>query len=284
MQLQNIFDECGLSVTNYKPVHGGDINEAYCLFERDRKYFLKVNDIKLYPGMFEKEMDGLNALQNHCTLTIPNVIKCGVIEQHQYLLFEWIESGTPQKDFWKKFGEGLALMHKKSQSFFGWEEDNYIGSLQQHNDKYESWSLFYAECRIMPLATQLFNSNVFSNKDVTAAEALCEKLDEIFPDEPPALLHGDLWSGNFMRTSKGYAAIFDPAVYYGNREMDIGMTKLFGGFDQRFYNAYNEVYPLQKDWQQRLQLTQLYPILVHAILFSGHYVDKARAIIKYYSD
>lgn len=281
--LQDIFEDCGLSVINYHSVPGGDINRAYCLLENDRKYFLKVYDVKQYPGMFEKEKDGLNALQNLCTLTIPNVIKCGAIEQQQYLLLEWIESGTPQKDFWEKFGEGLGLMHKKPQSFFGWEEDNYIGSLQQHNDKYESWSLFYAECRIMPLATQLFNSNVFLIKDMTAAEALCKKLDEIFPDELPALLHGDLWSGNFMVTSDGYAAIFDPAVYYGHREMDLGMTKLFGGFDQRFYNAYNEVYPLEKDWMKRLQLTQLYPILVHSILFGGHYINTARAIIKYYA-
>jgi len=116
-----------------------------------------------------------------------------------------------------------------------------------------------------------------------AAENLCKRFDELFPDESPALLHGDLWSGNFMVASNGYAAIFDPAVYFGHREMDIGMTKLFGGFDQRFYDAYEEAYPLEKDWKQRLTLTQLYPLLVHAILFSGYYVDKTRTIIKYYS-
>jgi protein-ribulosamine 3-kinase len=210
------------------------------------------------------------------------VIKCEVVEQQQYLLLEWLESGSSQKDFWEQFGAGLAMMHKKQQAFFGWKEDNYIGSLRQNNNKHESWNLFYAECRIMPLVRQLFNTNAFSKNDLAAAEKLCEKLNKLFPSEPPALLHGDLWSGNFMVTSNGYAAIFDPAVYYGHREMDIGMTKLFGGFDQRFYNAYNEVYPLEKDWQRRLQLTQLYPILVHAILFGGHYIDKAKTIIKYF--
>jgi len=135
----------------------------------------------------------------------------------------------------------------------------------------------------MRLVMQLFNSNAFSKKDVTAAEKLCEKLNEVLPLEPPALLHGDLWSGNFMVTANGYAAIFDPAVYYGHREMDIGMTKLFGGFDQPFYDAYEEVYPLEKGWKQRLQLAQLYPILVHAILFGGHYIDKAKTILKYYN-
>ena len=283
MLLQNIFDDCELSVANYKSVHGGDINKAYCLFEGANKYFLKVNNAKQFPRMFEKEMNGLNTLHNNCHLIIPKAIKCGVAEQQQYLLLEWIETGSPEKDFWKQFGASLATMHKQPQSFFGWEEDNYLGSLQQRNDKHESWNLFYAECRIMPLVIQLFNSNAFSKNDVTAAEELCGKLKEIFPVESPALLHGDLWSGNFMVAANGYAAILDPAVYYGYREMDIGMTKLFGGFDQRFYDAYEEAYPLEKGWKQRLQLAQLYPILVHAILFGGHYVDKARTIIKYYN-
>jgi protein-ribulosamine 3-kinase len=282
MPLQNIFDDCGLSIDNYHHVHGGDINEAYCLFERDAEYFLKVNDATRYAGMFEKEMNGLNALRISSMLTIPEVIKCGTADHRQYLLLEWIEKGSPKKDFWERFGEGLALMHKQHQLFFGWEEDNYIGSLHQRNKKYDRWDLFYAECRIMPLAMQLAESNLFSTEDIEATERLCEKLENLFPNEPAALLHGDLWAGNFMIASNGYAAIFDPAVYCGHREMDIGMTKLFGGFDQRFYHAYEEVYPLEKNWKKRLQLTQLYPLLVHAILFGGHYVEQAKTIIRYY--
>ena len=109
------------------------------------------------------------------------------------------------------------------------------------------------------------------------------KLARHFPIEPPALLHGDLWSGNFLISSNGQAAIYDPAVYYGHREMDIGMTKLFGGFDQRFYDAYNATYPLEKDWEKRLQVTQLYPLLVHAVLFGGHYISQVREIIKQFA-
>src|SRR5215471_11224081 len=101
MPLQNIFDDCGLSVTKYTSVHGGDINKAYCLFERDRKYFLKINDAKRYPCMFEKEMNGLNALHDNCKLKVPDAIKCGTIEQRQYLLLDWIETGLPQKNFWE---------------------------------------------------------------------------------------------------------------------------------------------------------------------------------------
>jgi fructosamine-3-kinase len=123
---------------------------------------------------------------------------------------------------------------------------------------------------------QLSDARTFSKKDVELAEIVCNNMDDLFPAEPPSLLHGDLWSGNYMVASHGKAAMYDPAVYYGHREMDIGMTRLFGGFDQKFYSAYQETYPLQPGWQQRVELTQLYPVLVHAILFGGHYVSDAR--------
>src|SRR3954451_22179574 len=107
MSLQNIFDDCGVSVTHYSSVPGGDINEAYCLYQNDTKYFLKVNDANKFPGMFAKERNGLTALHNNCSLVVPSVIKCGVAEQQQYLLLEWLEKGSSHKDFWEQFGAGL---------------------------------------------------------------------------------------------------------------------------------------------------------------------------------
>ena len=280
MFLQNIFDDCGLSVIKHEKVHGGDINQCYCLYTPDASYFLKVNNAVRYPGMFEKELNGLDALRNNFSLTVPAVFKCGLVQQQQYLLLEWIETGKPKTNFRENFGAALAVMHKQPQPYYGWEEDNYIGSLPQYNSRHTSWHLFYSECRIIPLVKLLFDAGSFTKQDVSHAEFFCQKTDQVFPHEPPALLHGDLWSGNFMITATGDAAIYDPAVYYGHREMDIGMTKLFGGFDQRFYDAYNEVYPLEKNWLQRLPLTQLYPLLVHAVLFGAHYVMSARKIIK----
>lgn len=281
MPLQSILDDCDLTITRHEAVHGGDINRSYCLYNGDVKYFLKVNDATLYPGMFGKEAKGLEALtKNIATIKIPQVIKYGLAGQEQYLLLEWIETGKPGKDSMERFGSAMASMHQRAQPYFGWEEDNYIGSLQQDNTKSVSWYLFYTEYRIMPLVRLLFNTVVFSKQDISVAELFCKKINQLFPQEPPALLHGDLWAGNFMMTSTGDAAIYDPAVYYGHREMDIGMTKLFGGFDQRFYDAYNSVYPLEKDWLLRLPLTQLYPLLVHAVLFGGHYVGASREIMK----
>ncbi|MGZ8524904.1 MAG: fructosamine kinase family protein [Chitinophagaceae bacterium] len=283
MLQQTILNDCGFPVTRYEPVQGGEINSSYCLHGPGAKYFLKVNDAKRYPGMFDQEARGLDKLRNSITLTIPAVIKCGLIEHQQYLLLEWIEPGRPRPDFWEIFGAAIATMHLQPQPFFGWPAANYIGSLPQYNTQHDSWCLFYTECRILPLVKKLFDTRAFNNQDVTAAENLCKNFEHLFPREPPALLHGDLWSGNFMTTQAGDAAIYDPAVYYGHREMDMGMTKLFGGFHERFYTAYNEVFPLEKGWLQRLPLAQLYPLLVHAVLFGGHYVGRSREIINQFA-
>jgi fructosamine-3-kinase len=281
--LKNIFDDCGLSVQRYEHVHGGDINNAYCLYTSSGKYFLKTNEEKKFPYMFIKEANGLALLRDHSSFVIPSVIKTGTCYQQQYILLEWLEKGPLQKDTWKHFGNSLAIMHTKSQAYFGLDEENYIGSLTQSNSSHIQWSTFYAECRIMPLVKILFDSKAFSNQDLDNANSFCNKLVELFPGEPPALLHGDLWAGNYLISSSGYAAVFDPAVYFGHREMDIGMTKLFGGFDQQFYNFYNDTYPLEKGWEKRLPVSQLYPLLVHAVLFGGHYIGSVKNIFKAFS-
>ena len=277
--LKNIFDECGLIVQRYEQVHGGDINNAYCLYTSSGKYFLKTNEEDKFPSMFFKEENGLKLLRDNSSIIVPSVVKTGICYQEQYILMEWLDNGSIQKDTWKDFGTGVAMMHKKSQTYFGLDENNYIGTLEQFNSPHLQWSTFYAECRIRPLIQILFDAGSYSSTDIDNANNFCRNLKNIFPGEPPALLHGDLWRGNFLITSSGSAAIFDPAVYFGHREMDIGMTKLFGGFDQRFYDAYNEAYPLEKGWEKRIELTQLYPLLVHAVLFGGHYIMQTKRVI-----
>lgn len=266
-------------VTQVFRVNGGDINVAWCLHTKNSKYFLKVNDAAAYPGMFTKEAEGLAALRNTGTVNVPLILKYGEQDSRQYLLMDWVEREAPAKNFWQSFGTSLAQLHQAAQPFFGWMEDNYIGSLHQQNTQHSNWHSFYCECRIMPLVKKLFDAGRFDKADIAAAENLCIASHNLFPLEYPSLLHGDLWSGNFMAATNGLAVIYDPAVYFGHREMDIGMTKLFGGFHQDFYNAYNEIYPLEEGWQDRLQLTQLYPLLVHAVLFGGHYISNASEII-----
>jgi protein-ribulosamine 3-kinase len=270
--MEKLFKDIGIKIDRYERVSGGDINQAFCLHANSEKYFLKVNSAASFPGMFEKEANGLKTLSENCSSQIPKVIKHGRVNDEQYLLLEWAERGSPGKNFWEDFGIALADMHKKPQACFGFEEDNFIGSLHQSNKKHDSWSKFYSGERILPLTVKL-------GFDKKLVENFCNKIENLFPKETPSLLHGDLWSGNFMCAANGKACIYDPAVYYGHREMDLGMTKLFGGFDKKFYEAYNSAYPLQKDWEKRIELTQLYPLLVHAALFGGGYVNQANQIL-----
>lgn len=278
-QLKPIFSQCSIkNLKRVRSVSGGDINQCYSI-EADGHYFLKVNKAGLFPQMFAKEANGLKALNGVPKCQVPEVIDHGEAGDLQYLLMTWIERGNPAVDFWEKFGTALATLHQRTQPTFGFREDNYIGNLYQSNTTKMSWEEFYSEHRIIPLVKRLMDNHSVQASLTKKVESLCSKLNSIFPKEKPALLHGDLWSGNFMIAHDGYPAVYDPAVYYGHREMDLGMTKLFGGFDSEFYESYNNTFPLEKDWQQRTELTQLYPLLVHAVLFGGGYVQQVVSII-----
>lgn len=271
-----------IKITKAEQVFGGDINQTYVLHTSDRKLFLKQNSDEK-ADMFEKEFRGLELLGNAKTITVPRPLKNGIFEKQIYLVLEYIEKGTAATGFWKIFGHRLAALHRNTATQFGLDHNNYIGSLPQPNRQCSTWSEFYAEQRILFLTRMAFDDKKCDSSDARMAERLCNKLDSLFPDEPASLLHGDLWSGNYMISKEGLPAIFDPAVYYGHREMDIGMSLLFGGFDTSFYSHYNEAWPMEKNWSERVDLTQLYPLLVHLNLFGGHYYDNVREILKKYS-
>lgn len=279
MITSEILEACGLGGADTRPVPGGDINSAFCARHRGADYFIKVNDAALYPAMFLKEANALKVLKATTSLCVPEVISSGEANGKQYLVLSWLEAGTAHKDFWQYFGQGLADLHRQTQNNFGWMEDNYIGSLHQSNSAADSWSEFYAGQRLLPLIKKLYDKRQMSKGDSQLAEKLCCRLDDLFPEERPALLHGDLWSGNFMISDKG-PAIYDPAAYYGHREMDLGMSLLFGGFAAQFYEAYEQAWPPEKGWRQRVPLTQLYPLLVHACLFGSAYAERAGGMIR----
>jgi fructosamine-3-kinase len=271
-----------IAILHWQQVFGGDINQTFVLTDNlNRKFFLKLNSIA-QKDMFEKEFNGLRLLRTTNSLFVPPPVLQGSFHDSIFLVMEYLEKGNPTKTFWKEFATGLAKFHQTTHPFFGLEEDNYIGSLYQSNHYCSEWEQFYASQRILPLFHLAFQQQKCKEQDVRDAERLCQKLHMIFPNEPPSLIHGDLWGGNFMCVRDGRAAIYDPAVYYGHREMDIAMSLLFGGFDSSFYTYYNEVFPLEKSWRDRVELCQLYPLLVHLILFGGHYYSSVKEILHKY--
>ena len=260
-------------------VEGGDINQTYVLLTSKGKFFLKLNSALFGHDFFEKEARGLATLANAGALKVPRPLFDGKFHQQIYLVMEFLENGSAATDFWPDFGTSMASLHRHSAEQFGLEYNNFIGKIQQQNNQCISWNEFYTSQRIMPLANKALKHKMLLPEDIDNAEHLCSKLSGIMPEEKPSLLHGDLWKGNFMVSDSGHAAIFDPAVYYGHREMDLAMTKLFGGFDDAFYQAYHEVYPLQPGFEDRTEILQLYPLLVHLLLFGGPYYQSVRNIL-----
>jgi fructosamine-3-kinase len=252
-------------------VGGGSINAAYRLSYAGKSFFLKYNDASRFPQMFEKEALGLKLLTESKSLRIPQIIGHGGNGQTSFLLLEFIAQGQPDKQFWEDFGHGLASLHRNTHTTFGLDHSNYIGSLKQDNTVETSWVDFFIRQRLQPQLKLAKQQALLSTTILSDFEKLFKLLPSLFPEEAPALLHGDLWSGNFLCSATGEAVLIDPAVYYGHREMDIGMSKLFGGFYPHFYDTYNEVWPMEKGWQQRVDLCNLYPLLVHVNLFGGAY-------------
>ncbi|MEP6684880.1 MAG: fructosamine kinase family protein [Parafilimonas sp.] len=279
-QLSRQFNQL-VQIQKQTQVFGGDINKTFHLKTNIGAFFLKLNDGSL-KDMFEKEFTGLQQLHQTKTIKIPEVVLHGNFGNEIFLVTEFIQQSNPSKHFWQTFAYNLAALHRQSNAEFGLSTDNYIGSLHQQNNFCNTWSEFYASQRILPLVRKAFDENKLTISDVKLAEKLCTRFYNLFAEEKPALVHGDLWSGNFMCNKDGEAVVFDPAVYYGNREMDIGLSLLFGGFDTRFYDYYNDAFPLQPNWKDRVKLCQFYPLLVHLVLFGGQYYNKVADIIKQY--
>lgn len=271
-----------IHINDAKSVHGGDINESFRIATNEGYFFIKMNDARQYPDMFAQEYAGLQELQLAGALRTPKPLGYGSVGGKAYLLQEFLLKGQAVGDFWDDFAVSLAKQHRVTRPHFGYPCPNYVGSLKQYNTPYSSWPVFYAFNRLLPLIRMAYDQQLVDQQMVQQVERLCRQLPQLFPVEAPALLHGDLWSGNFMVGSNGRACIFDPAVYFGHREMDLAMTRLFGGFDTKFYYAYQAAYPLSPGWQQRIGVCQLYPLMVHYILFGGNYYNSIREVLQSY--
>jgi len=268
-----------VEITKQNSVSGGDINIAYKVETSAGDYFVKINHASSFPAMFEKEAKGLKLLADSGEINVPDVIGTGKSNEEAFLVLKHIDSSTMKAGFWKTLGRSLARMHQHSHELFGLDHDNYIGSLPQSNTYHHSWVSFFIEERLEKQLKIARDDGKVNAGLIKSFESLYKRLPDIFPEEPPALLHGDLWSGNYMIDQEGNPCLIDPAVYYGHREMDLGMSLLFGGFDREFCNAYHDEFPLEKSWRERTDICNLYPLMVHVNLFGGSYVQSVSRII-----
>lgn len=261
------------SVDSYTGVGGGCINEAFVLSGNGRRYFVKLHEPRL-EEMFAAEAEGLSAILAAQAIRAPRPVCWGNTGAHSYLVLEFIRlHGAVDA---ARFGERLAQMHRHTQARFGWYRDNTIGSTPQPNAELDDWVAFWGERRLgfqLELAARRGAGRALIDK----GERLMERLDGLFTDyrPVPSLLHGDLWSGNWGSDDAGEPVIFDPAVYFGDREADLAMTELFGGPGAEFYAAYEAAWPLDPGYRVRKQLYNLYHVLNHYNLFGGGYAGQA---------
>lgn len=260
-------------------IGGGCINSAFRLDNGSVSYFIKVNRPQLI-AMFEAEAQGLQEMRATDSVRVPEVVCHGVADGHSYLALEYIPLGSLRGSASALLGEQLARMHRVSQPYFGWHRDNTIGSTPQINHQKNDWLSFWRDER---LGQQLRFAarNGFGGRLQTQGEKLLINLDRLLEGHhpEPALLHGDLWGGNAAADDRGNPVIFDPACYYGDREADLAMTELFGGFGNDFFAAYRAEYPIDSGYQTRKTLYNLYHILNHLNLFGGGYLGQAESMI-----
>jgi fructosamine-3-kinase len=257
---------------------GGCINEAWCLIGNKRRFFVKINARDRQTTMFAAEFAGLLVLYGCRAIKVPKPLCFGHTAAAAYLVTEFLPLGAGQAHL-RILGRQLAALHRHTADHYGWERDNTLGSTPQPNARATDWSAFWREHRL-GYQLQLAARNGYAGALQTTGEQLLSKLDQFLPHRPPAsLLHGDLWSGNVSGLPDGTPVIFDPAVYYGDRETDLAMTELFGGFGPDFYAAYREQWPLDAGYALRTDLYNLYHVLNHLNLFGGGYLRQSRHLI-----
>lgn len=264
-----------------RPVAGGDINRAFQISLADgRQFFLKTNDAPQAGEMLRAEHLGLVLLGASQVIAVPKVWAQGVVGAAAFLLMDFVQPGYRNRLFWENFGTALANLHGNTSNWFGFSHPNFIGSLPQTNTRHDDWEEFYANERLIPQMILAMDAGKMTADDARLLENICRKIGIICPEESPALTHGDLWSGNFLCRADGQPVLIDPAASFAHREMDLAISRLFGGFDAAFYEAYEAAWPLEPGFERRIELYQLYYLLAHANLFGGGYIGQVRDVLR----
>ena len=271
----------GIDASHVTPVSGGDISSAYRVTDSGgRHWFVKDGE----SALLETESAGLSQLRKATTrLVVPE--PKSLIDHtpgRSLLVLEWLESCRPDEGHWERLGLGLAELHRYTAPDFGFDQDNFIGRLPQANGRCSGWVEFFRVRRLEPQVEQAVAAGRWEPSWNDLYSTLVGRLSDLIPnDTEPALVHGDLWSGNAMSTVRG-PAIMDPAVYFGHREVDLAMTELFGGFSRRFYSAYREANPLESGYRDRKDLYNLYHLLNHLNHFGGGYAASVDRVLRRY--
>ncbi|MEW6991489.1 fructosamine kinase family protein [Colwelliaceae bacterium 6441] len=264
------------AIKHKRPATGGDINLCYWISNYHQHYFVKIND-KSHLSHFESEAYALAQIKSSHQICCPDVIAIGTTLDKSFLVLSYIPFETPDHNDWYQLGQQLAHMHKsETHGQFGWQHDNYIGDTIQPNKWQSNWRTFFAEQRI-GWQLQLLNEKSIRLGDIDYISQVCH--DALLHHQvEPCLVHGDLWQGN-MGFYDHSPIIFDPACYYGDREVDIAMTELFGQLPDEFYDGYQAEFPLSSKYEQRKLVYNFYHILNHANLFGGVYIDQSKAAL-----
>lgn len=269
----------GKEISGVYSLGGGSIGTSYKIESLEgQQYF-----IKKYEGndnIVECEVHGLQELEKASVIKIPNIIAYN----NNWIVLEFISRGKQNNEFWERFGREFAKLHKFRSKLFGFYEDNYIGATRQINNQQKNWVEFYFLQRLKYQITLAEKKRLVDSEFLRIFGKLENKIADIIGEHEvfPSLLHGDLWSGNFLIGEKGEPVLIDPAAYYGDREADLAMTKLFGGFNDRFYASYNEEFPLEDGHDYREDIYKLYHVLNHLNMFGSSYYAQALALIKNY--
>lgn len=257
----------------------GNFNLAARVLTSAGRFFIKWNQGD-HTGMFESEAKCVKLLADTGALRLPKVYGFGKRPEGAFLMIDFVDEAPKAANFWENFGGQLAQLHRFTHDSFGLHFDNYIGAIAQNNQAMANGIDFYIERRLAPLAQKAFDTGKIGAEILKSFELLYPKLASLLPNDKPALLHGDLWSGNLMVDHDGQATLVDPSAYYGLREAELAFTTLFGGFEPKFYEAYHENFPLEPGFKHRIALYNLYPLLVHVNLFGGGYVESVKNILK----
>lgn len=275
----------GMAMTaiRFTPVGGGSINDTYqVIANTGERFFIKINKAADYPSLFLCEKQGLELLSTTQLIRTAKVIATGEAGEYQVLILEWIEQGLKTSGFWRQFGEKLAALHQVTNEQFGLSVNNYMGALPQYNEPMEDWCSFFIHRRLEPQIKLAMDGHLLDKQQVRQFEGLYQQLPAVFDPGVPSLVHGDLWSGNFLCDEYQQPVLIDPAVYYGHPGIDLAMTALFGGFDTAFYESYCFHAPPAPNYREQWEICNLYPLLIHLNLFGKGYLhDILRTIERY---